>query len=96
MKHFFFTIHKTPKRATVTNEFARSVLTSHTAYFKDLGAQGKCIVAGPFVDHETEMGGGCYILRAGSEDDARALADADPLVSEGLYDYNIYEWTRVV
>jgi uncharacterized protein YciI len=96
MRHFFCTIHKTPKRATVTDEVAFGVLTNHTAYFKELAAQGKCVVAGPFVDHGTAMGGGCYILAVDSENEARALADADPLVSEGLYDYKIFEWTRVV
>ena len=96
MKHFFFTIHKTPKRATVTDEFALAVLKRHTAYFKELGAHGKCVVAGPFVDHGTELGGGCYILAVESEDEARQLATADPLVDEGLYDFRIYEWNRVV
>ncbi|MBK7705865.1 MAG: hypothetical protein IPJ30_08810 [Acidobacteria bacterium] len=96
MKHYFFTIHKTPKRAEVSDEFALGVLKAHTAYFEDLGARGSCLVAGPFVDQTTDLGGGCYILAAGDEDARRALASADPLVFEGLYEFKMYEWNRVV
>lgn len=96
MKHFFFTIHKTAKRAEVSDEYALGVLAEHTAYFKELGAVGKCVVAGPFADQTTELGGGCYIFACDDEAEARRLALADPLVVEGLYDYKIYEWIRVV
>lgn len=96
MKHFFFTIHKTAKRATVSDDFALSVLKDHTAYFKDLGVQGKCLMAGPFADQTTELGGGCYVFAADDEQEARSMAEADPLVVEGLYDFKIYEWRKVV
>jgi uncharacterized protein len=96
MKHFFFTIHKTPKRAEVSDEFALSTLQKHTAYFKDLGRAGKCLVAGPFADQATELGGGFYVLAAENEAAAEALAAADPLVVEGLYDFKMREWIKVV
>lgn len=96
MKYFFFTIHKTPKRATVTDEFARGVLHKHTAYFKDLGAQGKCLMAGPFADQQTELGAGCYVFGAETADEAQKMAADDPLVVEGLYDFRMIEWIKVV
>lgn len=96
MKHFFFTLHKTPKRAGVTDEFALEILRKHTAYFKELGAAGKCLIAGPFADQQTALGGGCYIFAAETEPEAEAMAAADPLVTEGLYDFKMYEWIKVV
>ena len=96
MKHWFFTIHKTPKRAEVSDEFAWETLQKHTAYFKELGKLGKCLMAGPFINQNTEMGGGCFVFLAETEAEARDLEDHDPLVLEGLYSYKIYEWHKVV
>ena len=96
MKYYFFTIHKTAKRASVSDQFALETLHKHTAYFKQLGATGNCIMAGPFADQNTALGGGCYVFEAESEVEAKKLADADPLVVEGLYDYKVYEWMKVV
>lgn len=96
MRYWFFTIHKTPKRAEVTDEYALSVLKEHTAYFQELGRQKKCMFAGPFVDQTTELGGGLYGFSCETEEEARELAGQDPLVVEGLYSYKIYEWKKVV
>lgn len=96
MKYWFFTIHKTPKRAEVTDEFALETLHKHTAYFKELGKNGKCMFAGPFVDQTTELGGGLYGFQCVTEEEARELAEKDPLVVEGIYSYKIYEWSKVV
>lgn len=96
MKYYFFTIHKTAKRAEVSDEFALGVLHKHTAYFKQLGTAGKCLLAGPFKDQNTTLGGGCYVFAAETKAEAEQLANGDPFVIEGLYDYKIYEWMKVV
>lgn len=72
MKYFFFTIHKTPKRDEFTAAEVLPILHAHTAYFKRLGADGKCLLAGPFANQQTEFGAGCYVFAAESETEARA------------------------
>jgi uncharacterized protein YciI len=85
------------KRDEVTDEFALEVLTAHTAYFKHLGASGKCLVAGPFAEQNIDRNGsGFYVLIAQDEVEANNLAASDPLVVEGLYDFNLREWHKVV
>lgn len=96
MKYFFFTINKTPKREEFTTEEVLPILHAHTAYFKQLGATGKCLMAGPFADQDTELGAGCFVFSAETEQEARALAEADPFFTAGIYDYKIYEWMKVV
>ena len=98
MKHWFITIHRTPKRDAVTDEFALGVLKEHTAYFKQLGRDGVCLMAGPFVQQPAgaELGAGCYVLAGEDEAAARALAAADPFAREGLYDFRVHEWMKVV
>ena len=75
MRYWFFTIHKTPKRAEASKEFVLETLNKHTAYFKELGKQDKCLFAGPFVDQTTDMGGGIYSFQCETEDEARRLAE---------------------
>lgn len=98
MKHWFVTIHRTAKRDTVSEEYALGVLREHTAYFIQLGRTGQCLLAGPFVQQPagTDLGAGCIVLVADDETAARTLASNDPLVFEGLYDYKIWEWKKVV
>ncbi len=97
MRYWFATIHRTPLRDTVSNEFALSVLHQHTAYFKELGQAGKCLVAGPFAEQNTDaLGAGFYVLIAENEAEANELAAADPFVTAGLYDYQIREWKKIV
>jgi uncharacterized protein YciI len=97
MKYFFFTIQKTAKRDTMTTDDVLPILHAHTAYFKELGKQGICLMAGPFANQkDNELGAGCYVLAAETESDARKLADADPFCVHGIYDYKIWEWQKVV
>jgi uncharacterized protein YciI len=97
MKHFFFTIQKTAKREEFTAEEVLPILHAHTAYFKKLGAEGVCLMAGPFANQtDNELGSGCYVLKAESEEKARKLADADPFLIAGIYDYKVWEWIKVV
>lgn len=97
MRYWFATIHRTQKRATVSDDFALSVLHQHTAYFKQLGQTGKCLAAGPFAEQKADgFGAGFYVLNSETEIEATEMAAADPLVAEGLYDFQIREWKKVV
>lgn len=97
MRHWFVTIHRTPKRSAVSDDFARQILAAHTAYFKRLGHRGRCLVAGPFAEQNVdELGAGFYVLACAAEEEARWLAEHDPLVEQGLYDYRLREWIKVV
>jgi len=61
---------------------------AHMSYMASLKKEGKLVIAGRFADG----GGGGYILRAGSAEEAKALADADPYHSNGARSYTIREW----
>jgi uncharacterized protein len=53
----------------------------HFAYLQGLMAQGKLIMAG----RREDAGFGMVILRAGSQEEAEALAAADPAIQAGLF-----------
>ena len=96
MKYWFFTIYKTPKRDEFKMDEVLPILHAHTAYFKQLGVSGKCLMAGPFADQTTELGAGCFVFAVETEAEARKLAEADPFFTAGIYDYKICEWMKVV
>lgn len=69
-------------------------LGAHLAYQKELEARGVTFAAGPFAD-DAELdwsGEGMIIVRAASLAEARAIADADPMHSNGVRRYRIRPW----
>lgn len=63
-------------------------LPDHSAYLRELDAAGALVLSGPFADRR----GGMVLIRAQSEADARAIAEADPLVARGVDSYDLRQW----
>ncbi len=61
---------------------------AHRQYLKQLDEQGILVISGPFADRR----GGMVMIRAESEEAARAIADADPLVTSGSDTYELRHW----
>ncbi|QCB46861.1 YciI family protein [Hydrogenophaga sp. PAMC20947] len=72
----------------------REHLAEHLRYQKDLEARGITFGAGPFAnDSETEWSGeGMVIVRAASMQEARALAEADPMHRSGARTFLVRPW----
>jgi uncharacterized protein len=66
-------------------------LAEHLAYMIELERQGKLFASGPFGDGS--KGDGMTIVRAASEDEARAIALRDPFVENGIRTFTIQSWT---
>ena len=75
-------------------EDVKATLPSHLAYQAKLETQGALAFAGPMSDETGEemQGMGLIIYRAASLDDARALADADPMHQSGARTYTLRRW----
>lgn len=66
-------------------------LAEHLSYMIELERQGKLFASGPFGDGS--KGDGMTIVRAASEDEARAIALRDPFVENGIRTFTIQSWT---
>jgi uncharacterized protein YciI len=66
-----------------------ALMDQHFAYWKDLNDKGICIFGGPVLDPKGVYG--VIIVRAATEDDAKALAAGDPSVKAGLNKNEIAE-----
>ena len=62
---------------------AQAVLPQHLEYQKSMEKNGKLVLAGPLSDTGGDQmsGGGLIIYRASSMDEARAIAEADPMTA---------------
>lgn len=72
----------------------KQVLPDLLAYQGDLEKAGKLAFAGPVSDATGTMmeGEGLIVYRAGSLEEARALAEADPMHSKGARSFTIRRW----
>lgn len=71
----------------------QELLPEHLDYQVALEREGRLFGAGPiFEDGGSVPTGGMIILRAADEDDARAIADADPFHIAGLRTFTLHRW----
>lgn len=78
-RYVYLLSHARPER------FDEALVRAHVAHLARLEDQGKLELCGPFPDHD----GGMVILRCVSEEEARAIAEADPFVRSGAESYEL-------
>lgn len=72
----------------------KATLPAHLAYQAELEKRGALFLAGPLSDETGDLmqGIGLIIYRAASFDDARDLAEADPMHSNGARTFTLRRW----
>jgi uncharacterized protein YciI len=65
----------------------RAIMDRHAEYWARLVEQVGVVVYGPVIDSTGSWG--LAVVRAGSLDDVRALAEADPAVSSGMSTFDL-------
>jgi hypothetical protein len=81
-------------RGGATAEQLGAVLPDHLEYMIGLEKQGVLFASGPLTTAPGRpVGDGLTILRAGSEDEARKIAAADPFVVHKVRTFEVREWT---
>jgi uncharacterized protein YciI len=71
----------------------QALMQQHLVYWKDLNEKGVCLFGGPVLDPKGVYG--ILVVRAATEDEARALGEADPSVKAGMIKIEVAEM-RVV
>lgn len=87
----FYVVRSLPAKPP---EKLQEMLPAHLAYQAEQEAAGKLAFAGPVSDESGEMlfGEGMIIYRADSLEEARALAEADPMHASGTRSFEIRRW----
>ena len=86
-----FVVVSTPARAP---EDVQASLPDHLSYQSRLESEGALVFAGPLSGETgTQMQGkGMIIYRAATMEDARALAEADPMHKSGARSFTLRKW----
>jgi uncharacterized protein YciI len=92
-KHLRKSLYIIFSEPTSTAEQRREAHHEHLAHQYDLEQRGVMFAAGPFVDaNDKPEGPGMIIIRADTEAEARAIADADPYHKRGFRTYRLQRW----
>jgi uncharacterized protein YciI len=86
----FYVVITTP---TAPREKLEPLIPAHLANQVRLEKEGIMFAAGPLHKEDGSRHGGMFVLRANSFEEARAIADADPLHKAGLRTYTLMRWT---
>ena len=70
------------------------VLEEHVKFQTKLEVDGVMFAAGPLASEDLQewLGEGLFMYRAGSMDEARSIAESDPMHSSGARSFTIREW----
>ena len=64
----------------------------HLGHLTKMGESGKMVIAGPFSDQADQTLRGMCLYRVGSLEEARKLAEADPMVQAGRLRVEVLSW----
>lgn len=78
----------TPEKTPALEELQRQ----HLAHLGKMGESGKMVIAGPFGDQADESMRGMCLYRVGSVEEARTLAENDPMVKAGRLKVEVLTW----
>lgn len=86
-----FVAESTPQKSP---DEVKAVLPQHLEYVRGLEVSGKLMLAGPLSDDSGEemQGAGMLVFRAASMEDARTLAENDPMHLSGARTFRLRKW----
>jgi uncharacterized protein YciI len=94
LKKKLWVIH-TRENSKFKSQNAKHVFQSmkdHMAYQQKIESEGVLFAAGPYSDEHGKPIGGMIVIRAASKEEARRIADADPMHANNLRTYTLNQW----
>ena len=90
MRSYVLAHLKTGPNRSASPEEARALQAAHMENIERMAAEGKLVLAGPFLDGGALRG--LYVFDTPSVDSARAWTASDPAVAAGVFDMELHPW----
>jgi uncharacterized protein YciI len=91
MKTYVFCILKTGSNTNMTKEERAKLFEGHMANINKLAAEGKLIVAGPFMKNDRNYRG-VFIFNVSTIEEANTLVESDPAVKAKYFEAEMTVW----
>jgi uncharacterized protein YciI len=91
MKMYVFAMLKTGPNTSTDKAFRDSCFTGHMSNMDKMVADGKLVVAGPFMKNDAELRG-LFILNVPAIAEAEVLLQSDPAIKEGFLRAELFNW----
>lgn len=91
MKQYVFCILKTGSNTTATKEERKKLFEGHMANINKLAAEGKLVIAGPFMENDRNYRG-IFVFNVKTVEEAQKLVATDPAVEAKLFDVELTPW----
>ncbi len=90
MRKYVMCFLKTGPNKSLSSDSSKKIQAAHLNNIKHLAAQGKLVVAGPFMD-KTEFEG-IFIFNVATVEEAQTLVNTDPAVKAGVLIMELHPW----
>jgi len=91
-KHFLVLLERVPGAKQLPKEALQQLQKEHLAHLTRMGESGKMVLAGPFGEQDDVGQRGACIYRTATKEEAKQLAEQDPMVKAGRLRANVMAW----
>ena len=91
-KHYLVLLERTPDAKPVPEAELKELQKQHLAHLTRMGESGKMVLAGPFDEQDDVGMRGACIYRTATKEEAKQLAEQDPMVKAGRLRANVMAW----
>lgn len=88
-EYYFVELIRIPDRPKLDSITTTKIQVAHLNNIDSLHTSGKLVLAGPFGD---DKGGGIFILKTKSLEEATEMCESDPAIKNGRLSYKVRPW----